>query len=51
MTISLRNPTGRNTKAHIVTISGREYFFSYETCIAFRGFVPGDYIAVRLANH
>ncbi len=35
--ISLTNPTGRNTKAHIVTIGGNEYFFSYETCIAFRG--------------
>lgn len=36
--ITLTNPTGRNTKAHVVTIGEREYFFSYETCIAFRGY-------------
>jgi hypothetical protein len=37
MKISLKNPTGRNTKAYVVTIGDMEYFFSYETCIGFRG--------------
>ena len=46
MAVSLRNPTGRNTQAHIVTIGSREYFFSYETCIAYR---DSD-TAVRIKN-
>ncbi len=37
--ISLTNPTGRKTQAHVVTIGEREYFFSYQTCIGYRG--PG----------
>jgi hypothetical protein len=37
MEISLKNPTGRKTNAHVVTIGDREYFFSYETCIGYRG--------------
>ena len=40
--IKLENPTGRNTQAHIVTIGDREYFFSYQTCIAYRGPFPSD---------
>lgn len=51
--IRLSNPTGRNTPAHVVTIGQREYFFSYETCIAYRG--PGScsdsWRAIRIANH
>ena len=65
--IELRNPTGRNTNAHIVTINSNDYFFSYETCIAFRGSSAKQVLAVsgpaqkvettsvyhrvRLANH
>lgn len=51
MTISIINPTGRKTQAHIVTVHGNEYFFSYRTCIAFRGTSAGGYRKVRLANH
>jgi hypothetical protein len=29
-----------NGKATIVTIGRNEFFFSYTTCIAFRGFLP-----------
>lgn len=51
-TINLRNPTGRKTPAHIVTIGDREYFFSYETLIAYRGRTPlGGYAKCRVANH
>ena len=35
--ITLRNPTSRNTQAHVVTIGEWELFFSYETLIAARG--------------
>jgi hypothetical protein len=35
--IKLRNPTGRNTPAHIITIGEHDFYFSYETCIAYRG--------------
>lgn len=35
--IRLHNPTGRNTPAHVVDLGSLEFFFSYETCIAFRG--------------
>ena len=50
MGISLRNPTGRNTKAHVVTINSNEYFFSYETCIAYCG-PSSRHRGIRLANH
>lgn len=49
--IRLTNPTGRKTPAHIVTIGQKEYFFSYQTCIAFRG--PdqnGNIVGLRIAN-
>ena len=36
MSIILRNPTGRQTQAHIALIGVMELFFSYETLIAFR---------------
>ena len=50
MSVSLRNPTGRNTQAHIVTIGGREYFFSYETCIGYRSeFGPAE-AGIRISN-
>lgn len=48
--IKLRNPTGRNTPAHIVTVGENEYFFSYQTCIAFRGEVNGKYRIMRIEN-
>ncbi len=52
--ISLTNPTGRNTKAHVVTIGDREYFFSYQTCIGYRGPIPGVKVdgfgGIRIAN-
>ena len=50
MNISLRNPTGRNTKACLITVNNDEYFFSYETCIAFRGLRDGHYIRIRRSN-
>jgi len=54
--IRLTNPTGRNTRAHIVTISipgriERGFFFSYETCIAYCG--PdgnGGFAMIRIPN-
>ena len=51
MAVSLRNPTGRNTQAHIVTVGGREYFFSYETCIGYRSEFGAAESGIRLANH
>lgn len=51
MNIRLHNPTGRNTQAHIVTINGNEFFFSYETCIAFRGTLKGEWRVLRLPNY
>ena len=51
MKIKFTNPTGRNTKAHIVTVGDMEYFFSYETCIAIRGEQHGVFVKARLANH
>lgn len=59
---TLENPTGRNTKAHIVTdTTGNEFFFSYETCIAFRGSVAipledgrqgaAEYVTIRRPNN
>ncbi len=52
MTATLDNPTGRKTDARIATIRGNEYFFSYATCIAYRGTDPRDgaYIRVRVRN-
>ena len=44
--ITLQNPTGRKTPAHIVTIGTWELFFSYQTLIAARG--PG--FRYRIAN-
>ena len=51
MTVNLTNPTGRNTKAHIVTVGPMEYFFSYKTCIAIRGVQDGRLVKARIANH
>lgn len=39
-----------NDKASIVTVGGNEFFFSYETCIAFRGMIDGTYRKIRRAN-
>ena len=51
VTVTLCNPTGRNTKAHVVTVGEKEYFFSYQTCIAFRGSNgTSEYRAVRIEN-
>lgn len=36
MSIRLRNPTGRNTQAHILEIGNITLYFSYQTCIAAR---------------
>ncbi len=49
---TLTNPTGRKTEARIATIRGDDYFFSYSTCIAFRGIDhrDGEYIRVRVRN-
>lgn len=54
---TLINPTGRKTDAHIFTdAEGNEFFFSYQTCIAYRGDAPdsptpGDGgVAIRVAN-
>lgn len=44
----LRNPTGRNTRAHVAEIGEHEFFFSYETCIAYRG--PSYPRGIRIAN-
>lgn len=54
----LTNPTGRNTNAHIFTDGNEnEFFFSYETCIAYRGAIQCSAlhndkmnVAVRLEN-
>ena len=44
----ISNPTGRNTKAYIVTLDNTtELFFSYETLIAVRQ----GAVRKRLANH
>ena len=37
MKITLNQGTNRNTKAYVVTINEHELFFSYSTCIAYRG--------------
>lgn len=42
--------TDCNGKAHIVTIGDKELFFSYQTLIAFRGMVAGQFTKVRLSN-
>jgi hypothetical protein len=47
MKVSLCNPTGRKTQAHIVTVGDHEFYFSYETCVAYRG---PDY-QCRIPNH
>lgn len=50
--VRLRNPTGRNTKAYVLEINGRSFYFSYETCIAFCGvtFAKEGYVSVRREN-
>lgn len=55
-TISLKNPTGRKTPCHVVSIGRNDYTFSYETCIAFRGWSDGPdgantFYTIRRANH
>lgn len=48
---TLTNPTGRNTRAHIMTVGERVFYFSYETCIAYAGPAPcGEWVNVRVAN-
>jgi hypothetical protein len=49
---TLTNPTGRNTRAHVFAdAAGNEYFFSYETCIAYRGEDnEGNWVALRREN-
>ena len=37
MRFRLYNPTNRKTPAHIVELGPHEFFWSYETCIAYRG--------------
>ena len=44
--IRLTNPTGRNTQAHLVEIGLHSFYFSYETCIAYRG----PRVCCRVAN-
>lgn len=48
--VELYNPTGRNTKAAVVTVGDREFFFSYRTCIAYRGSDVDKFIQARIAN-
>ena len=48
MLLKLRNPTGRNTQAHIAMIGEHAFYFSYETCIAYRG--PAWPNGIRIAN-
>jgi hypothetical protein len=48
----LRKPINRNTPAHVVSINGADYYFSYETCIAFSGRCKdGNYRTLRIENH
>jgi len=58
MKTRLSNPTGRKTEAHVAEVGGNNYYFSYETCIAFSGNVflqdkvPNvQHVQVRLKNH
>lgn len=44
--IRLSNPTGRNTKAHVVSIGEHNFYFSYETCIAY----DGPLVSARIPN-
>jgi len=37
MEIRLNKGSTRNTEAYIVNIGPHEFYFSYETCIAYRG--------------
>jgi hypothetical protein len=48
--ITLNNPTGRKTEARVVSIGNNEYFFSYQTCIAFRGKSGGRSYSIRVPN-
>jgi len=36
----IHNPTGRRCEARVVSIGEREFFFSYTTCVAYRGPAP-----------
>lgn len=46
--LTLRNPTGRNTQAYILTLDdGTTLYFSYQTCIAIW---KGD-LRLRLPNN
>jgi len=47
---TLTNPTGRKTEARICTIGGSEFYFSYETCIGFRGQSGNTQHQVRIVN-
>lgn len=46
MSITISNPTGRNTNAHVVKIGEHELFFSYNSLIAYRD----SHQAVRIKN-
>ena len=37
MKLSLKKGSDRNTQAHIVTLGNHDFYFSYETCIAYCG--------------
>ena len=48
----LYNPTDRKTEARIfVDDAGNEFFFSYETCIAYRGYNKlNEFMQIRRKN-
>lgn len=50
MRVRLYNPTNRNTQAHVVEVGDDTYYFSYETCIAFRGIRGGKSLVIRRPN-
>ena len=35
-TIELSSPLGERVPFHVVTVGDREWFFSYQTCVAYR---------------
>lgn len=47
MEIRLTKGSNRNTQAHVVRIGNHEFYFSYQTCIAYRGPLG----SARIANH
>ena len=49
MTVRLRKGSDRNVQCHIVSIGPHNFFFSYETCVAYDG--PASDQPVRIHNH